>query len=415
MKVFKFGGASVRSAQAVRNMSDIIGNYSGESLLVVVSAMGKTTNALENILHLKISAKDYSNKLKELYNYHQQLIEELFEDPKQAVFQKVEALFRELEQELKSEMQDQNQLYDQVVSYGELLSTTILAAWLNHTQLSCEWLDARHYIRTNELYREAEVDWTASKEQIQADLPPILSDKIILTQGFIGGNEKGLTTTLGREGSDFTAAIFGYCLQAESVTIWKDVPGILNADPKRIANAVKYEELSYQEAAEMTYYGASVIHPQTIKPLANADIPLWVKSFENPGESGTCIHNCETKHSPAIIFKDNQCLISFRVKDFTFINERNLGLIFQTLDHLHIKINMMQNSAISFSVCIDDEPVKVNKLLRSLQDEFDILYNERLQLITIKNYQEEALEGISQGRKVLLEQRSRQNFQIVIL
>jgi aspartate kinase len=416
MKVFKFGGASVRSAQAVRNMANIIAAHRQDPLLVVVSAMGKTTNALEDILRLKLKQQDYSTQLQALFSYHLQIVEELFPQPFHPVYNTLDELFNALDKQLQVQAgeEDYNWLYDQVISFGELISTRIIAAWLQESQLACQWLDARAYIHTDSLYREAEVDWAKTRQWIQSELPDRLKENILLTQGFIGQDEKGETTTLGREGSDFTAAIFGYCLPAESVTIWKDVPGILNADPKRIPEAIKYEELSYHEAAEMTYYGASVIHPKTIKPLANKHIPLWVKSFEKPQERGTCIHECHSTHSPAIIFKDNQCLISCYVKDFTFINERNLGLIFHTLDKLHIKINMMQNSAISFSVCIDNQEHKVGKLLDELKDEFEVLYNEDLQLITVKNYGSSELEKFSEGKKVLLEQKTRHNYQVVV-
>lgn len=418
MKVYKFGGASVKNAVAVQNMSNIIAKYkNSHKLLIVVSAMGKTTNALEDLLFLRTKEADYFTKLKEIYNYHFEIINELFLDKNHQVYDIVETRFRELEEKLSFPVTEEsyNYAYDQIISFGELISTEIVACYLNEVGIKTEWIDARDYIRTDNRYREGRVNWEVTKELVNLNLPVILEESVIITQGFIGKCFEGFTTTLGREGSDYSAAIFAYCLNAYSVTIWKDVPGILNADPKLFKDAIKFDFLSYNEAAEMTYYGASVIHPKTIKPLANKSIPLWVKSFENPEAPGTCITNeYHEKIIPAVIFKFSQTLISFTVKDFSFIDEKKLSIIFHTLDELNIKINLMQNSAITFSICIDHHEYKANKLISQLNSDFTIYYNQNLTLITIKNYDEETIEKIVQSRNILLEQKSRHTFQVLV-
>jgi aspartate kinase len=276
------------------------------------------------------------------------------------------------------------------------------------------WLDCRECIRTDTSWREARVDWPITEKLIQAKVAPLLPERIVITQGFLGGTSKNRTTTLGREGSDFSGAIFAYCLQAESLTIWKDVAGFLNADPKYFRHTQKYDEISYQETVEMAYYGASVIHPKTIKPLANRHIPLYVKSFLHPQEAGTLI--TESKHEklvPAFIRKENQCLISFSVRDFTFVSEKNLSVIFHALAELRFKINLMQNSAISFSVCTDYDAGHLQVLKEQLQEQFIVHYNADLLLYTIKNYTEESINYLTTGKEILLEQRTRSTFQVV--
>ena len=277
-----------------------------------------------------------------------------------------------------------------------------------------DWLDARQYIRTNEDFREAKIDWPLTQKRI-SNLKTHIQSSAIITQGFIGGTVSGFTSTLGREGSDFTAAILANALDAESLTIWKDVPGVLNADPKRNMTTTKYPLLSYQEAAEMTYYGASVIHPKTIKPLADKNIPLLVRSFDYPKEEGTTIHHCELQNLvPAIIFKTGQTLITFKMQDLDFINEKNLSVIFHILDKLNIKISMMQNSAVSFTVCFDDYPNKLDQLLEYLANDFNIRYNRNLTLITVKNYDQPTIDLISKDKEILVEQKTRNTYQIVV-
>jgi aspartate kinase len=305
MKVFKFGGASLKNASAIQNVASIIRSQPPQKLLVVVSAMGKTTDMLERILQLSPSTQTFAQTLASIKKYHREIIETLFHDPTD-VLEEVGRYFTVLESELKNDA-DPDQIYDQVVSLGELISSTILHYYLLEKKAPSEWIDARVFIRTDNSFREGKVDWATTSDNIQK-LEPILAKKIIITQGFIGKTQDGLTTTLGREGSDFSAAIFGSSLNASSVTIWKDVAGVMNADPRRFPNAIVFPELPFKEAAEMTYYGASVIHPKTIKPLANKSIPLLVKNFDDPSLPGTQIHECTVENlPPLIVIKDNQC------------------------------------------------------------------------------------------------------------
>ncbi|MCC3156905.1 aspartate kinase [Hymenobacter sp. 15J16-1T3B] len=420
LRVYKFGGASVKDAAAIKNLQHILGqNPDGQPLLVVVSAMGKTTNALEHIFHLAHSGQDYSAPLTELRRFHVEVAQGLLpdaglnDDGVPACGQGSGALHHLL-QELGDRLAtlskgEYDRQYDQVVSFGELLATCIVAA-----AVGAEWLDVRPLIRTDHAWREARVDWATTERNVREQVPPRLKRGVVLTQGFLGGTASGQTTTLGREGSDYTAAILAYCLGAESVTIWKDVAGLLNADPKIFPDTVRYPEISYQETIEMAYYGASVIHPKTIKPLAVRRIPLYVKSFVDPAAEGTKIHDC--KHgtlAPALIRKTDQCLVSFESKDLTFISEENLEVIFGTLAQVRLKINLMQNSAISFSVCTDWHEYRLRKLLEQLREQFTIYYNTGLELYTIKNYTPEAISQLTQGRELLLEQRTRQTFQFV--
>lgn len=411
MKVFKFGGASVRDAAAVKNTASILQQYQGQQLLVVVSAMGKTTNALEKILHLYRSGQSYSNDLRSLRNYHHLIVKELFSNPAEAIVQ-VDSILEEME--LNLNLQDEyDQLYDQIVSKGEIISSTILYLYLKES-VSVIWIDARQYIATDAVFREAKIDWDLTYQKIQ-EVQPLIKKSIVVTQGFIGSTPTGNTSTLGREGSDFSAAIFGSCLRAESVTIWKDVPGVMSADPKRLPDAVVFSELPYKEAAEMTYYGASVIHPKTIKPLANKNIPLLVKNFDDPTLPGTIIHNCKIDHlQPLIVFKDNQCLISCNVVDFTFINEQQLSIIFHAVSELSIHINVMQNSAITFSFCIDFRENKVSQLIEKLHEHFEVYYNVGLTLITVKNYDKKTYDHYRNIPRVLIEQSSRSTLQVLV-
>jgi aspartate kinase len=412
MKVYKFGGASIKSADAIKNMAGIIQATQNNKLLVVVSAMGKTTNALELLLKLKRTEKAYHETLNEIKQYHKEILSQLFK-PENKIFPKVDQLFDELEKHLNEEYA-YNVHYDQVVSFGEIISSTIIQAYLKQELCSAIWLDARKYIQTDNTFREGKVNWDRTSDNIKKEIPGILEDHVIITQGFIGGYQN-LTTTLGREGSDFSAAIFASGLQAESVTIWKDVPGILNADPNRFANATLFDALSYTEAAEMSYYGATVIHPKTIKPLANRNIPLLVRSFDNPSAKGTVIHTtCMNPLPPAVIVKEHQSLILLTVRDLTFINEENLKMIFHQLALLNIKISMMQNSAITFSVCIDHDENKIQQLIEHLQEHFSISIKHDLYLITIKNYNQEALEQYKPEGVIALEQKTILNYQALI-
>jgi len=416
MKVFKFGGASIKNPQALRNMLDIVKSYSGEPLLIVVSAMGKTTNALEKILNLACDQEDFTPELEKLYNYHKRIIDDLLPKPAKDPHPYLSSKVEEINQ-LLAGISDgtYDQLYDQVICQGELISSTIISDFFQQQNLPCRCLDARQYICTDSTFREGKIDWTATSKKIKEQVEPLVKEHIIITQGFIGSDFQNNPTTLGREGSDFSAAIFCSCLEADSCTIWKDVEGVLSADPKLEQQVVKYQYLSYQEAAEMTYYGASVIHPKTIKPLALKGIPLYVRSFEDPKKPGTKIFEVDhQKLPPALIHKFDQSLVSFQVKDFSFINEDNLSLIFHTLNQLNIKINMMQNSAISFSVCIDHHEHQIEQLEGRLDQDFEILYNRHLHLITIKNYDQPTIDRCIKGKEILLEQKTRSHFQALI-
>lgn len=412
MKVFKFGGASLKNARGVENVASIILSQSPPNLLVVVSAMGKTTDLLERILALFGSRHDFNQTLNQLKKYHEEIIETLFPDPT-IVLGEIKKIFVILENEL-TKAADPDQVYDQVVSLGELLSSIILHHYLISRKAPSYWMDARTCISTDKSFREGKVDWAKTSNNIQ-QVRALLGTNIVVTQGFIGKTEDGFTTTLGREGSDFTAAIFASALDAESVTIWKDVAGVMNADPRRFPNAIVFDELPFKEAAEMTYFGASVIHPKTIKPLANKGIPLLVKNFDDPSLPGTRIHECTVeKLPPLIVLKDNQCLISCKVTDYTFISEQQLSIIFATLLELNVRINVMQNSAISFSFCIDFRESKVTKLIERLQRNFEVHYNTGLTLITVKNYDAVSSEKYRKMPGVLLEQSSRSTLQVLV-
>jgi len=417
MLVFKFGGASVKDAGGIINLASVVKKYTGDQLLIVVSAMGKTTNALESLTRAYVDQSDNMHLIYEgIKQYHFDILHELF-DPKHPVFDEIANTFVEIDWMIEDEPQDEYDfIYDQIVSIGELVSTRIISAYLNKEGLKNQWLDVRGYIHTDNTYREGVVQWDKTRESINRDIPALLDKGIVVTQGFLGGTSENFTTTLGREGSDYTASIFAACLNAQSVTTWKDVPGILNADPKFFKNTVKFDELSYSEAIEMTYYGASVIHPKTIKPLQNAHIPLLVKPFTDPSASGTIIKEdgVNTFIKPVIILKQNQVLLSISSKDYSFITEDHLSDIFGLFAQNQVKVNVMQTSALSFSVCFDFYEERFEKLLNNLQQDFKVKYNTGLTLITIRHHAENALKELTEGKTVLLEQVSRNTAQVVV-
>lgn len=416
LKVFKFGGASVRDAESVQNMAAIIAAHQNEKLLVVVSAMGKMTNAFEAILAKTIDEEPIEDSIQEVKDFHANILRGLGLSGDTDLNQDLEEIYEQLVFGLNgfSSALGYDYIYDQTVSLAEVISTRIVSAYLNKEGINTLWVDARKVVKTNNTHRLAMVDWGATQAMIKSQVLPQLETQIVLTQGFIGSNAKYNTTTLGREGSDFSAAIFATSLNADSVTIWKDVPGVLNADPKKFENTKLYERLPYKEAAEMTYYGASVIHPKTIKPLAQKGIPLYVRSFQNMDEPGTIIEECIVPNlNPAIIHKDNQTVISFKISDFSFINESHIHTIFDHIKRLNLTINLMQNSAISFTICMDDNPKKREQLRTSLLEEFLIYYNEGLEMITVKNYNQDTINELMKGKQVIIEQRSRNNFQMV--
>lgn len=419
MRVFKFGGASVKDASAVANVASVLKKFAGEKIVVVVSAMGKTTNALEKVVQAYYYKKEDPHKaLEEVKRFHLTILNLLFRDTDHSVYREVNNFFVEADWVIEEEQNHgYNFTYDQIVSLGELISTKIVSAYLNDNGVKCKWIDARDCIRTDNTYREGKVLWEESLALGQKNLAPLFNEyDIIITQGFIGGTSENYTTTLGREGSDYTAAILAYLLDAADVTIWKDVSGVLNADPKFYKDAQKLEQLSYLDAIELAYYGATVIHPKTIKPLENKNISLHVKSFVSPDAVGTVVKtNAETKPLiPSFIFKSNQVLISISAKDFSFISEDNLSNIFASFANAGVKINLMQNSAISFSVCVDDDEFKIPALIEQLQKDYKVLYNKELQLFTIRHYYPSTVESITAGKEILVEQRSRHTAQFVM-
>jgi aspartate kinase len=417
MLVFKFGGASVKDASGIINLASVVKKYTGNQLLIVVSAMGKTTNALEKLTRAYV---DQTDDMHEIYNgikqYHFDILHELFES-KHPVFDDIANTFVEIDWMIEDEPQDSYDfIYDQIVSIGEMVSTRIINAYLNKDGVKSQWVDVRSYIHTDNTYREGIVDWDKTKTSISKDVPALLDKGTVVTQGFLGGTSENFTTTLGREGSDYSASIFAACLGAESVTTWKDVPGILNADPKFFTDTVKFDELSYSEAIEMTYYGASVIHPKTIKPLQNANIPLLVKPFNDPGAAGTVIKEDGVNQftRPVIILKQNQVLLSISTKDYSFITEDHLSDIFGLFAQSQVKVNVMQTSALSFSVCFDLYEDRFEKLLDNLKQDFKVKYNNDLTLITIRHQIENSLKELTEGKTILLEQMSRNTAQVVV-
>ncbi len=451
-KIFKFGGASVKEADAVRNLTNIVKQHKDEDILLVVSAMGKTTNMLEKVLadFRQHNGELGFGALSEVMEYHERIILDLFDNKQDhPVIESVSNLFIELYEKLSQPDLDYDYQYDQTVSYGELLSTTIIQEYLNHCDVPARWLDARKYVLTDYRFRAANPDWDETRLKIQKLNDEHIRGIVCITQGFIGGTADGKhSVTLGREGSDYTAAIFANCLDAEEVTIWKDVDGLLNADPKRFKETVKIPHISYSEAIELAFYGATIIHPKTIKPLQNKNITLKVQSFLHPESDPTIIDNnsvsedhsqLSTSHSPLFtshsplstshsqlstlhspiptphyIVKDNQTLVSISPRDFSFMNEHNLQIIFATCDELHIHANMMQTSALMLSFCFDHNDAKCQSLIATLRDDFSIKYNDGLQLFTIRHYTEGIETDFIAGRKVFLEQRSRATAQFII-
>ena len=416
MKVFKFGGASVNSAAAVRNMASIVAHQHDGPLVVVVSAMGKTTNLLEQLVPGVRPVADHPALLDQNRQYHLAIVRDLFPDPSHPVYANLDSLFAQLEQQCALAPTTYNFDYSQTVCFGELISTTIISHFLNSIGLTNQWVDIRQVIATDNQYREGIVDFATTQRNTDRLILPIAQHSIVVTQGFIAGSADGHTSTLGREGSDYSASILSYCLNAESMTIWKDVPGFLNADPKYFPDTVKIEQIPYNEAIELAYYGASVIHPKTVKPIQNKNIQLHIRSFLNPHAPGSVIGPFPTISplTPLYIFKRNQTLLSILPKDFSFIAEDNLQTIFAVLARLNIRVNLMQNTALSFSLCIDDNPLLLSQLRDQLQHQFHLRYNQGLQLITIRYYTQHIIDHIVGSRTILLQQRTRTTAQLII-
>jgi len=414
MRVFKFGGASVKDADGIKNVYDVLQKVGHEDVLVVISAMGKTTNAFEVVI------KNYFDKsaelqasIQEVKKYHNQILMDLFDDENHAVFAAVTKIFTDLESFLKNNKSpNYNFVYDQVVSLGEVISTCIVSHYFNHVGLKNQWLDVRELVKTDNTYRDAIVDWEATQKNISKN---VKKKTLNITQGFLGSDDNNFTTTLGREGSDYTAAIFAYCLNAESVTIWKDVPGVLNADPRYFENAILLNQISYREAIELAFYGATVIHPKTLQPLQKKEIPLFVKSFVNPLLPGTRVSkgaDLEPQTS-CFIVKKNQLLISLSSLDFSFIMEENISEIFMLLHKFKIKVTLIQNTAISFSVCVDDKFGNFAELKSVLSKKFHVTYNDNVSLYTIRHFTEKSGDAVAKNKVVLVRQVSRETLQIV--
>jgi aspartate kinase len=416
MKIFKFGGASVKDAAGVKNLVSVLEKVGYKDTLVVVSAMGKSTNALEEIIEQYFQDKTKTPAaLLPLKEYHLQIVNDLFQEQKAEVVAVVHELFEELHTFLKSNKSpDYSFVYDQVVSFGELLSTTIIHYFLLNQGMDSFWLDARNCIKTDDYYRAANLNWELTQSNIQSQIG---TASLVITQGFIGSNSNNFTTTLGREGSDYSAAIFGYALNAESVTIWKDVPGVLNGDPREFQNTQLLHQISYREAIELAFYGASVIHPKTLQPLQRKEIPLFVKSFENPLESGTSVSKGKTldPHIPCYIVKKDQVLIRLSTIDFSFIVEENISYIFGLLHEYQMPVELIQNSAISFSVCVNNKYKRLEELIMVLRSRFNVDVTEGVDLFTIRHFDTKASQFINQkGKQVLLEQRTSETAQFVI-
>ncbi|RFN59345.1 aspartate kinase [Marixanthomonas ophiurae] len=416
MKVFKFGGASVKDAQGVQNVTTVLKKTGEKDLVVVVSAMGKMTNALEEVVTAHLAKSDtLKDHLLTIETYHYDILKELFPNQEHVIYKAISGLLNQLKGFLvSSKSKNHAFVYDQIVSYGELISTTIVSTYLSEENIKNTWLDVRGCIKTDANYRDAKVDWEVTQKRIIDNVSPT---GITVTQGFLGAeHENNFTTTLGREGSDYTAAIFAYCLNGESVTIWKDVPGVLNADPRYFSKTQLLNKISYREAIELAFYGASVIHPKTLQPLQRKEIPLYVKSFYNPQDEGTCVGKGVTldPQTSCFILKNNQVLISLSSLDFSFMMEDNIGDVFKWLHEYKMKVELIQNSAISFSVCVDNKYDKLDELLVKLREKFKVKWNEGVTLYTVRHSVPSEIKALIENRNVLLKQESRDTVQIIV-
>jgi len=420
MKVFKFGGASIESVERARNIAALLNDYRQEKVLVVISAKGKTTNALE-----KITEAYYKKDLGEAHRLfslliadHQKYATELLGKIPETLLAKMDELFTEVEWVFSEEGgKPYDYYYDQIVSVGELLSTSIIATYLNQTGIFVTWIDVRDIMKTDDTYRDAGIQWGKTEELVRNCFEKAFQQtNLVITQGYIGSTNDNATVTLGREGSDYSAAVFANMMDAESATIWKDVPSLLNADPKIFPNTVPIEEISFREVIEMAYYGAQVIHPKTIKPLHNKNIPLYVRCFLDKTLKGTLIHNTtgRIEYPPIMVLKTEQTILQVKTKDYSFITEDNLSRIYTLFHDCKIKINMIQNAAISFIACIDSEPLKLERILEALKADYDVRRNEKLFLFTVRHYTQNILDEELKGRTVLLEQKTRQTIQMVV-
>lgn len=420
MQVFKFGGASVKDAASIKNVANILGMFRNTDLALVISAMGKTTNALEQVVNAYVrKEKKYTELLQEVKQAHLNILHDLHIQESNQVYDNIDDHFRDTLLFLENNRSDHYPfIYDQVVSLGELISTRVAQAYFYKTGIACVWTDSRKLICTNNNYTEAKVDFEKSELLIRSAYKSVPRGSVMILQGFIGSSPEGLCTTLGREGSDYTASVLAYCLDAENMIIWKDVPAVLNADPRIFKDTVKIEKLSYREAIEMTYYGAQVIHPKTIKPIQNKKIPLRVRSFLDLEEPGTLIMEEDESrpitYPPIIVYKTDQVLFSISVKDFSFVTEDNLSSIFQRFSEQGLRMNIMHNGAISFSAVVDFKEERIKALHSSLEKDFSVKYNGNLELLTIRHYTNEKITELTLNREILLMQKSRNTVQILM-
>lgn len=419
MKVFKFGGASVNSVERVKNAAEIIRHYQGEKILVVVSAMGKTTNALEKVVLAFFEGRkeDALRLFEQVKQQHINFSKYLLVTHYLPCEQQLRDFFTEVEWLLHDRpVRDYDYYYDQVVCVGELLSTAIVCAYLNETGIPCHWIDVRDIIRTDDDFRDANIDWDFTQSRVQQVISPLFENyDIVLTQGFIGATDENESTTLGREGSDYTAAVFANMLDAESQTIWKDVESVMNADPKQFPDASPIAELNYTEVIEMAYYGAQVIHPKTIKPLQNKNIPLYVKCFLDPSLRGTVIHGKPVLHLPPIIvLKEKQVMLTMTSRDFSFVGEHLVGQLYHLFERLHIKPNLTQNGAISFLAVLDDWPEKIEKIALEAAGLLEVEVMKGLSLLTIRHYTKPVFEKLTTGKTILLQQQTPETIQLLM-
>ena len=415
MRVFKFGGASVKDSEGVKNVVKVLKEVGYEDTLVVISAMGKTTNAMEAVVAAYFEDKRrISIVLQEIADFHNGILSDLFENKEHPVYEKVQLLFEEVRGFLAWNKSPKYAfVYDQVVGYGELISTTIVSTYLNEVGITNTWHDVRELIKTNNSYRDAQVNWERTENEVKSKVD---MSKLNITQGFLGSDDNNFTTTLGREGSDYTAAILAYCLDAQSVTIWKDVPGVLNADPRNFEETQLLDQISYREAIELAFYGASVIHPKTLQPLQRKEIPLHVKSFVNPLENGTTVGLGKgiSPLIPCFIVKKNQVLLKLSTLDFSFIVEDNISEIFKLFHQHRLKVDLIQNSAISFSVCLDNKFGGLRTILDELEQKFKVVCHEDVSLFTIRHFNDAAVKSLQNGKSVLVEQRGKETVQLVV-
>ena len=415
MKIFKFGGASTEDAKNVKNVLSVVEQSREKDLVVVVSAMGKITNALEIVVNDYFGSGDFTDSLNYVYAFHFDIVKDLFPNPSHAIYSELETLFNGINRFLQTNKSKNHAfVYDQVVSYGELLSSKIISSYFSEQGMENTWLDVRQCIKTDANYRDASVNWEKTEERISEN---VNSNGVTVTQGFLGAEDtNNFTTTLGREGSDYTAAIFAYCLDAESVTIWKDVPGVLNADPRYFTQTQLLSKISYREAIELAFYGASVIHPKTLQPLQRKEIPLHVKSFLSPLENGTCVSEgvALEPNISCFILKKNLVLISLSSLDFSFMMEDHIGDVFKWLHEYKMKVELIQNSAISFSVCVSDKFNNLEALLIKLREKFSVKWNENVTLYTIRHFDPIEIKALRENKQVLLKQETQETVQLVI-